>query len=76
MCELCLVRPRYQQKVNDTNCCDTVAEVFCKNRTIQMLHNDISELNENDPKQPFTAYQAYWHISFPFIRFKYNLNIW
>ena len=39
MCELCLVRPRYQQKVNDTNCCDTVAEVFCKNRTIQMLHN-------------------------------------
>ena len=39
MCELCLVWPRYQQKVNDTNCCDTVAEVFCKNRTIQMLHN-------------------------------------
>ena len=52
MCELCLVRPRYQQKVNDTNWCDTVAEVFCKNRTIQMLHNgsrsphDISEIAE------------------------------
>ena len=45
MCELCLVRPRYQQKVNDTNFLDTVAKVFCKNRTTRSPH-DISETAE------------------------------